>query len=158
MRQADGRFVGQGFNLTVRLPQAPYAGAGAPDAQTMREALIVAFKSGYQEKFGRMPPDVAIELVNLRVTGEAPPRQQLVPEQIAAGAAPKRKATRAVYFHEIGAHVDTPIYERDALLSGFSQQGPMLIEDASSTLVVGPKGHVKQLESGNLIISIQDSL
>jgi N-methylhydantoinase A len=157
-RQADGRFVGQGFNLTVRLPPAPYAGAGALDAQAMREALVAAFKSGYQEKFGRMPPDVAIELVNLRVTGEAPPREQSSPERIAAGATPSRKATRAVYFHEIGAHVDTPIYERDALLSGFSQQGPMLIEDASSTLVVGPKGHVKQLESGNLIISIQDSL
>jgi N-methylhydantoinase A len=155
-RNADGRFVGQGFNLTVRLPSAPYAGTGAPDAAAMRAALVAAFKAGYQEKFGRMPPDVAVELVNLRVTGEAPPRQQLAAQAIAAGATPLRKATRAVYFHEAGEHLQTPIYERDTLLPGFSQQGPMLIEDASSTLVVGPKGLVTCSGSGNLIISIQD--
>jgi N-methylhydantoinase A len=34
--------------------------------------------------------------------------------------------------------------------------GPLLIEDVSSSLVVGPKGSVEQLASGNLVITIKD--
>nr|WP_255592284.1 hydantoinase/oxoprolinase family protein [Bordetella sp. BOR01] len=155
-RYADGRYAGQGFNLTVRLPAGPYAGPDAQPEQAVRQALVAAFESGYRDKFGRTPPDVPVELMNLRVTSEAPPRQQLVPEALAGGAAPPVKARRKVYFHEAGGYVETPIYERADLRTGFAQQGPMLVEDASSTLVVGPKGYVEQLATGNLVITIQE--
>ena len=38
-RQADGRFVGQGFNLSVKLPQGPYLGKQADSDQQVRAAL-----------------------------------------------------------------------------------------------------------------------
>lgn len=155
-RHADGRYVGQGFNLTVRLPAGPYAGAGAPPEAIVRQALIAAFESGYAEKFGRTPPDVPVELMNLRVAGEAPPRQQLASERLRGGGVPEAKGRRKVYFHEAGGYVDTPVYERADLRAGFAGQGPMLVEDASSTLVVGPRGYVEQLASGNLVITIQE--
>jgi len=153
-RQADGRFVGQGFNLSVRLPAGPYAGAGSPSEQDVRAALVGAFESAYREKFGRTPPDVPIELVNLRIAGEAPPRRRFVAQPLAGGAMPEPKEVRRVYFREAEDYLPTPIYERSALVAGFAQPGPLLIEDPSSTLVVGPKGHVRQLASGNLVIEI----
>ncbi len=155
-RQADGRFVGQGFNLSVRLPEGPYAAAGAASPQEVRAALVSAFESVYREKFGRTPPDVPIELVNLRVAGEAPPRRRFVAQALAGGQVPEPKEVRRVYFKEAGDYVPTPVYERSAVVAGFERAGPLLIEDPSSTLVVGPKGHVRQLASGNLVIEIED--
>ena len=155
-RQADGRYVGQGFNLSVPLPAGPYAGDGASTAAETRAALVHAFETVYREKFGRTPPDVPVELVNLRVTGDAAPREEFTPHPLAAGTIAMPKATREVYFKEAGGFVSTPVFERWALKPGFVAEGPLLVEDASSTLVVGPQGHVEQLSSGNLVITIKD--
>jgi N-methylhydantoinase A len=66
------------------------------------------------------------------------------------------KGFREAYFKELNAYIETPIFERSELSTGFSAMGPLLIEDVSSTLVVGPKGRVEQLASGNLVITIGD--
>ncbi|WP_086064554.1 hydantoinase/oxoprolinase family protein [Bordetella genomosp. 8] len=155
-RSADGRFAGQGFSLTVDLPAGPYAGTGAADSDTVRLRLVEAFESGYREKFGRTPPDVPIELLNLRVSATAPPRQQLAHADMETGADIQPVSRRDVYFRESGGFVETPVYKRDTLHPGFDRSGPMLIEDDGSTLVVGPRGHVRQLPSGNLIVTIQE--
>jgi N-methylhydantoinase A len=163
-RQADGRFVGQGFTLTVSLPPGPYhtgaaAGAEAAAADTAsatRAALIAAFEAGYREKFGRTPPNVPVELVNLRVAAEAPPRQGLAHAPLEEGATAAPRSTRKVYFHEAGGYVDTPVYSRDTLRPGFAATGPLLIEDAGSTLVVGPLGRVEQLDSANVLVTIEE--
>jgi len=155
-RQADGRFAGQGFNLSVRLPDGPYAGTAATSGPQVRAALVSAFESVYREKFGRTPPDVPAELVNLRVAGAAPPRRRFAAPALPAGAAPAPKQLRHVYFKEAQGYLDTPVYDRSQLLAGFEHRGPLLIEDPGSTLVVGPKGHVRQLASGNLLIEIDE--
>lgn len=155
-RSADGRFAGQGFSLTVDLPPGPYAGAGAADSETVRQALLRAFEAGYREKFGRTPPDVPIELLNLRVSATAPPREQLAHADMKLAGPIEPAGMRAVYFRESAGFVDTPVYKRDVLHPGFDRVGPMLIEDEGSTLVVGPRGHVRQLPSGNLIVTIQE--
>jgi N-methylhydantoinase A len=156
IRQADGRFAGQGFNLSVRLPDGPYAGEGAGTSDVVRTKLISSFESAYREKFGRTPPDVAVELVNLRVTAEAPPRRSFTPEPLPVGGESAPKGVRQVYFKEAEGFLATPIYERSALRSGFAAKGPLLVEDPSSSLVVGPKGRVEQQPSGNLVITIED--
>ena len=155
-RQADGRFVGQGFNLSVKLPDGPYTGKYAGSEEEIRAKLVAAFEAAYREKFGRTPRDVAVELVNLRVAGDAPPRKRFTPEALGNGSVPAPKEFRQVYFKEAGGYLSTPIYERSVLLAGFTAPGPLLIEDASSSLVVGSKGHVEQLSSGNLVITIKD--
>jgi len=73
---------------------------------------------------------------------------------LAAAANIQPKSFRPVYFRELDAYHDTPVFERHTLRAGFSRQGPLLVEDEGSTLVVGPQGHVRQLTSGNLIINI----
>lgn len=150
-RYADGRFAGQGFTLTVVLPLGPYSSA---DHDAVRRSLVCAFEAGYREKFGRTPPNVPIELVNLRVSGEAPPREGPVNLPLAHTTTIEPCARRAVYFRELAGYYDTPIYSRSSLRVGFECQGPLLVEDDGSTLVVGPRGHVLQSASGNLIINI----
>src|SRR4029077_12925441 len=57
-RLADGRFVGQGFDLVVALPAGPYDG---PDVEGTRRALRAAFEEAYREKFALTPPNVPVE-------------------------------------------------------------------------------------------------
>jgi N-methylhydantoinase A len=152
-RQADGRFVGQGFTLSVRLPDGPY---DLEDEELLRKALVAAFEAGYRDKFGRTPPNVPVELVNLRVSGEAPPRHAGARQELGQGVMPRPKQRRRVYFREFADYVDTPVYDRESLRTGFAATGPLLVEDAGSCLVVGPLGHVEQMASGNLMITIEE--
>ena len=79
-------------------------------------------------------------------------------EPIAAGeAAPPAAAlrgTRPVYFAEAGRHVDTPTYDREALLAGNRIAGPALIEEYASTTVVHPGDVVNVDAFGDLVIEI----
>jgi len=157
-RFAEGRFAGQGFNLSVQLPDGPYSNATMSEEGifAIRSALKDAFLSGYRDKFGRTPPDVPIELVNLRVAGEAPPREQFKGSPLREDADALPKAWRNVYFSEIKNYVRTAVYDRASINAGFKAVGPLVIEDPSSSLIVGPLGYVEQLATGNLIITIRD--
>ena len=154
-RQADGRFVGQAFHLTVDLPAGPYTLAET-DAPALRARLHEAFVSGYQRKFGRTPPSVAVELVTLRVAAIAPARNRFEPSALhRPGQDPHPvNPSRPVYFPEAGGFVDTPVLRRAHLPVNFSAPGPLLIEDSSSTLVLGPHGRVTLSAHGNLIIDL----
>ncbi|WP_454720420.1 MULTISPECIES: hydantoinase/oxoprolinase family protein [Cupriavidus] len=152
-RYADGRFVGQGFTLTVQLPDGPYAGPGV-DAEPVRAALLAAFNSAYSEKFGRTPPNVPVELVSLRVSALAHPSEAFVPAALRQSGQPAAKRSRPVFFEEAGGFVDTAIYARDELAVNAVLPGPLLVVDADSTLVVGPGGTLVQSETGNLIVNV----
>ena len=174
-RQADGRFVGQAFHLTVDLPDGPYdspeaiAGNGfepsthsasSASALAMRAHLHEAFVSGYRRKFGRTPPSVAVELVTLRVSALAPARE----EGLLSGSQPDgektapTRHTRPAYFPELGGFINVPVLRRNTLPVGFRATGPLLIEDAGSTLVLGPGADVALSPSGNLIVDLEPNL
>jgi len=155
-RRADGRFVGQGFNLTVALPDGPYAFDDAQGEQRWRDDLDQAFRAEYRQKFGRVPPDVPVELVNLRVAGSAPPRQRFEPRPLPPGEPARPKATRPVYFQERQGFVDTPVYAREDLRPGQRIAGPVLVEEAGTTTVVGPLGTLSVSPNANLVIDIQE--
>jgi N-methylhydantoinase A len=150
--QAEARFVGQGFNLLFNLPSLSQGNA------LNNESIKNAFLEAYTEKFGRIPPNGVIELVNLRISGSAPPLQdQLVrqDEQKTIISSPK---LRQVYFEESNDFIDTPVFNRSELGSNFQASGPLLIEESSTTIVVGPSGLVRLSPNGNLIISIQNEV
>ena len=79
-------------------------------------------------------------------------------EPIAAGGSEPPDAAlrgaRAVYFAEAGRRLDTPTYDRAALLAKNRIAGPALIEEYASTTVVHP-GDVATVDAfGDLVIEI----
>src|SRR5437868_146487 len=60
-RLADGRFLGQGFDLVVDLPEGPYDAGEASRAR-----LTAAFETASREQFALTPPDVPFEVINIR--------------------------------------------------------------------------------------------
>ena len=145
-RNADGRFVGQGFYLSVPLPRGPYAD---------RQVLRAAFEQGYREKFTHTPPQVTVEFVNIRVTASAPThRPPTTPDAARAPAGIRPPASRKVYFKEAGGKLDTVVYRRENLPAAFAAAGPLLVEEEGSTLVVAPGGRVTLAADGNLIVEV----
>ncbi len=150
-RLADGRFLGQGFDLVVTLPDGPYDGGEAT-----RHALQGAFERAYREKFSLTPPDVPVEFINVRVAVRAP----VAGADVVVKAAPGRghrdavKGRRPAYFPEAGGFVPTTVYDRYRLGVGDELAGPAVIEEEGSTLVIGPGGHARVAASGNVVVTL----
>jgi N-methylhydantoinase A len=142
------RFVGQAFEIVVALPPGPYA-AGA------REGFLAAFEATYVEKFTRTPPSVPVEIVNIRASVSAQvPESGLGQAERRERATEPVKGTRPVYFPELGEARPTPVYDRYALRPGRRYDGPAVIEEAESTLVVGPGGRFEVSADNNVIVTL----
>jgi N-methylhydantoinase A len=153
-RLADGRFMGQGFDLVVPLPDGPYA-----DTPGTAAGLQAAFETAYREKFALTPPAVPVEFINVRVAVRAPVAGGTVvlPDRGAGAAGGARKGTRPAYFPEARGFVETAVYDRYRLVVGDEIAGPAVVEEEGSTLVVGPGtvGHVA--ESGNIVLALPEA-
>ena len=164
-RLADGRFLGQGFDLVVDLPLGPYE-----DSADSRRRLTAAFETAYREKFTLTPPDVPIEFINIRVAVRAPVAGELIVGESEGGlplsqtngrssGSPKAKTRtlRPAYFAEQRGFVETTVYERARLAPGDDVRGPAVVEEEGSTLVIGPGGSARVAASGNLIVTLPAS-
>ncbi|MCB1739008.1 MAG: hydantoinase/oxoprolinase family protein [Gammaproteobacteria bacterium] len=156
-RAADGRFRGQGFELAVTLPDGPY---DQGDAQTSRAALQAAYEQAYRQKYARTPPEVPVELVNARVSlrldieGAGPVDASSLGAETAMSEV-QPVGRRLAWFPELREFRPTAVYRRETLGRGASAEGPAIIEDEGSTLVVGPDARFTVLDSGNLLVQMQ---
>jgi N-methylhydantoinase A len=150
-RLADGRFLGQGFDLVVELPDGPYG-----DGAESRKSLAAAFESAYREKFALTPPGVAVEFLNIRVSARAPVSGSDVVLQgrKGRGAAAALKGKRPAYFNETGGFVETVVYDRYRLGIGDEIEGPAVVEEEGSTLVVGPGATARVAATGNMVLTL----
>jgi len=149
-RLADGRFLGQGFDLVVDLPAGPY-----DDSAGSRARLTAAFETAYREKFTLTPPDVPVEFINIRVAVRAPVAGADVAVQSdARGGGGAVKGTRRAYFPERRGFEETTVYDRARLAPGDEIAGPAVVEEDGSTLVIGPGGTAKVAATGNLIVTL----
>lgn len=166
-RSADMRYVGQGFEVETELPAlvggdsggaanntAPCASAGG-----MQEEFAARFDAAYRLRFGQHLENQRIEIVNWRVEAiaAAPP----APQRPGANETTARVASRRdrkVYFPDVGAFVDTPVLAESSLRAGLVQEGPALIEQAGSTVVIGPGDRFGIDEAGNLRITLGNRL
>ena len=62
------------------------------------------------------------------------------------------KATRPAYF---GAWIDTPIYAGDKLCVGNRIEGPAIIEEVTTTIVIFPGDQAEVDRLGNVIIHVK---
>jgi len=148
-RLGDGRCVGQGFDLVTLLPPGPY------DGEASRAALQAAFAAAYGEKFGRAPPEVPLEFINARLSIRVSvPGGRIAGIGTAGTLADAVKGSRPAWFAEAGGFTPATVYDRDRLPAGARFTGPALVEDAGSTLVIGPAGEAAVMASGSIVVEI----
>jgi N-methylhydantoinase A len=123
-RLADGRFVGQGFDLVVPLPDGPY---DRGEAASVRTQLAAAFETAYREKFARTPPKVAIEFVSIRVSVTAAVADTAVVSGFSETGRSAPEGHRRVRIEDGGAGgeaIEVAVYARAALRPGTRFNGP----------------------------------
>jgi N-methylhydantoinase A len=129
-RIAEMRYAGQGYEIRV-----PVHAGRWPDT------LIGEFTRTYRALYRRSGPEVGVEVLNWRVVSSGPaPAVSLRP---AAPVLPgdARKGTRKAYFPAAGGFVDTAVFDRYRLGPGDRIDGPAIVEERESTVVVPPGAH-----------------
>jgi N-methylhydantoinase A len=137
LRSAGMRYRGQSYEVSVPV------GALQEDADV--SALAQRFHEAHRRRYGHMAASEAVEVVNFQVmaVGKIPqPRLQ----KLAVAAQPpaaKPHETRAAYFNSAKA-TDVRVFRRSILPAGASIDGPAIIEEKTSTVVLypGQRGHV----------------
>ncbi|MEZ0305037.1 MAG: hydantoinase/oxoprolinase family protein [Hyphomicrobiaceae bacterium] len=147
-RLADIRYVGQASELVVPLPAGPYSAAS-------RGSLMQAFEQAYVAAFTRTPPTTQIEIINVRLSASLDVEGAALPRHARTSAtASPLKGTRPVFFPEFRDFRPTAVYDRYALAPGDAFDGPAIVEERESTLVIGPGGRFQVAASGSLIVTI----
>ena len=148
-RSADMRYVGQGHEVSVPLPD------GKLGKDHMAQ-VADAFEQIYRRLYARKGPDVPLEVINWRVIASGPrPEVNFTLPTASGGKAVK--GSRLAYFPEYGRFVETPVYNRYVLAPGATLTGPAIIEERESTVVVGARGQVRVDEHLNVIVEFADA-
>ncbi len=148
-RTADMRYVGQGHEVSVALPDGALRAAHRP-------RIAAAFEGAYRALYGRKGPDVPLEVINWRVVASGPrPETTLkIPRNGTEKGEAARKGSRPAYFPEQGGYVETAIYDRYALEPGVKFAGPAIVEERESTLIIGLYCRAQMDQNLNIITEL----
>lgn len=146
-RGVDMRYAGQGYEVPVPLPDGPLR-------EELEPPLRSAFDKAYERRFGSHLDSVEAEALHWRLTG----RVQAADIALSFAAPVKANAVKGVrkaYFPEVSGFLDCTVYDRYRLVPRTRLQGPMLIEERESTIVVGPSADAQVDDLGSLIVTFK---
>ena len=147
-RSADMRYVGQGHEVAVMLPD------GVLSAEHLSRVSKL-FSDAYRALYGREGPDVPLEVINWRVVASGPrPELNLKLPTNRRREGNARRGFRRAYFPEPGEYIETAVYDRYALDVGMEFIGPGIVEERESTLIVGARGKARVDERLNIVVEL----
>ena len=145
-RSADLRYAHQGFEVSVEF-------AGSTVEPDSMEAMLQTFHQEHDRLFG-FSLDQPVEIVTLRVTAwghlETPGSARLSKDL--SSPAEALVGQREVYFEDAGGFVPCGIYDRAKLAPGSSIDGPAILENVDSTVVIDPGWRARIDDYGNCIM------
>jgi N-methylhydantoinase A len=125
------RYLGQWRSLAVEIPEGPVDIA----------ALVASFHSEHEREFAYAREDdapVEIYQLALRAVGVTPKPELTRHEPEPDAPLPEPVARRPVHFDEDEHALDTPVFDRDTLRAGTRLEGPAIVQQLDSTVVVPP--------------------
>jgi N-methylhydantoinase A len=141
----DLRYRGQAHELPVR--------CALPRALELVDA-VAGFHELHQRLYGHSFPDIAVELVNARVIGRGGLPSPRMSWDWSATASPASKGRRRpVYFHEAGDFIDTLVLRREEIDPHELVEGPAVIHQADSTVLIPPGLVASCHETGSMILA-----
>ncbi|MAZ99971.1 MAG: hydantoinase/oxoprolinase family protein [Rhodospirillaceae bacterium] len=140
---ADLRYKGQNFELAIAFDNDQFDQASASD-------LRKAFDQAHEAAYGYSQSDELVELVGMRVKLTGVLSKPPLPK-IKSGPCLNSIGSRKVLFGK-DIWCETPIYRRDAIPKEQGFEGPAIIEQMDSMLLIFPGDRAKIDEWGNLII------
>ena len=170
-RQADVRFAGQAYELTVPFG-AVEGGSGGEgrgrgngdgsgrdvgdsrlDAQSVSD-LCSRFEAEHLARYGHaFSGEFPVEIVNLRLVGTRRPGGIVEPAPFDPASRLDPDARREVYFGPATGRVETPVIGRGRL-GAETRSGPLIIEEYEGTCVVPPDCTARLDGLGNVVIEL----
>ena len=136
------RYPGQQSNLYV-----PYAA----DPSLVR----ACFEAAHQSLYGHLQSGSFPEIAALRVAGAITAPHHPAPQRSGTSlAAPTPKSRRTVWIDGAGEVPDVPVYDGPSLHPGHVLSGPLVVEDTTTTILVGVADRLRVDASDTLIIEI----
>src|SRR5437660_1725731 len=163
-RRTEMRLLGQVHDITVTLPAGPLGHENL-------DAVKAAFAAEYTRLYTHLYTGTVIQAINWRVlcAGPAPAirvvHQDGVPQprfsetghsRVDPGLRSDLKSRRA-WFAEAGGWVETPVYDRYALTPGDALEGPAMVEERESTMVVPPGDGLRVDDGLNFRLTIHQT-
>jgi N-methylhydantoinase A len=139
-RSADMRYVGQEYTVNVPLGR-----------EISLEEIDGAFHDAHRVRYGHSTPGAPVEFVNLRLAALGRIATAFGPSAAPATGEDPRVGTRQVVF--AGVEHETPVVLRDRLPERSSYEGPVVIEEESSTTLVPPGRTAALDEHRNIVIT-----
>jgi N-methylhydantoinase A len=146
-RTGEMRYIGQGHEVGVKLPEGKL---GPDDVGEISDG----YREEYRRLYGREGPDVPLETITWRVEVSSP-RPEIPQEAEVREPRPleeARKGERGIYLPEEGGLTAVPVYDRYTLDPGVSFDGPAVVEERESTVIVGPDSRAEVDGPRNLIV------
>lgn len=146
IRRLEMRYVGQNFSMIVDLPTTQVL-------RTAVEEAVALFHKVHEATYGFSTPDAAVQIVNVRLEASGIlPRQSI--RSVDYSETVTLEEERFVQFagHE---KMKVPVVLRHTFSPGEVIRGPLIIEQADTTVVVPPGKVVTVVDSGVLVIGAQ---
>ena len=146
-RRAYMRYAGQGYEIAVELP------AGAADGYGL-DALHAAFEAAYRTLYGRVIPDLDIEVLSWTLTLGAEPAALSEAALAADVGQPAEAPPAATDLYDPGLRERLPArrFARESLTNGAAVEGPALIVEAQTTTVLSPAFHARVSPRGDILM------
>jgi N-methylhydantoinase A len=143
---ADIRYLGQQNEVSITLENDPRK---THDAAEIKKAFDLAYRAQY----GFTPSHVPVEVVSWRLTARGP----LVPFHAAISLPSEPgKAKKARKVHLWTNDQLVPVYDRMTLAKGQKIDGPVIIEERETTIVILPGWTAQVDEFGCIIAKLKD--
>lgn len=149
-RSVDMRFIGQGSEIKVSVPEGDFTTIPRGD-------MRCAFDDVYEKLYGRTYPESEVEFINFKIRASLPERLLQLPKQtIKAGQTIEAaiKGKRPAYSPIAKDFIPYTVYDRYKLFPGARFQGPAIIEEKESTMIVGEDASVTVDDYGFLWIDL----
>lgn len=144
IRYVDMRYAGQWRSMAITVGQRVES----------IDAALEQFHQEHEREFSFSNKDQQVEIYGLRVAAIGTVEKPSLPRNIIEGNLKDAQIdTRSVYFEEAGGYVDTPIYQRDQLPTEVGIEGPAIVSQLDSTIVIPPEFTAKVDEFRNIIMN-----
>jgi N-methylhydantoinase A len=147
-RGADMRYVGQGYEIHVPMPNRDFRSLTKADVQSL-------YDEAYTFLYGRVYPDVRVEFMSFRLSTRIPMPQPTPQSLPPTGDLSKAvKGYRRAYDETSASFIEYPVYDRYQLFAGAAFKGPAIVEEKETTIVATPQTALAVDQFGTTTISL----
>jgi len=149
-RSMDMRYIGQFHEVEVEVPD------GLLGPEQLAE-VINRFHEAHETLYAYRDV-VETEVLNIRLAAFGRVTKPVIPEQPYEGknASKHFKGKRDVFFEEAGKFVTTSIYDGDAVMYGNLIEGPAVLEQRTTTVVVPPSFTLEVTKYGDFLMQVTE--